>query len=279
MSIGVVAFSQAQAQEQLVLDLVDARRRENEALDQMCDTDVDEERDEPLMIKNLEAVQGDERDIILFSIGYGPDQNQKITMGPLNRDGGHHRLNVAITRARQQVIVFSSLRGEDLNPSRVKAQGVNDLKNHLSFAEKGARMLDEISLPAGQDYDSPLERQIAEAIRRAGFQVVPQVGVSSYRIDLGVVDKNAPGRYLCGVECDGAMYHSAATARERHRLRQYVLEDLGWNIVRVWSTDWWNNPQREIEKLLGHFQKLQGDADEERAKRDKAVAEDVGISV
>lgn len=252
-SVGVVAFSQAQ--EQLILDLVDARRRENKVFDEHCEAN----EDEPLMVKNLEAVQGDERDIILFSIGYGPDVNNKITynMGPLNRDGGHRRLNVAVTRARESVVVFSSLRGDDLSPNRVKAQGVNDLKKYLTYAEKGFKALQEIAMPTGHDYDSPFERQVANEIRRYGYEVIPQVGVSEYRVDLGVVDPSAPGRFLLGIECDGAMYHSAATARERDRLRQMVLEGLGWEIARIWSTDWWSNPKREIEKILVRIRELE----------------------
>lgn len=252
-SVGVVAFSQAQ--EQLILDLVDSRRRENKVFDEHCEAN----ENEPLMVKNLESVQGDERDIILFSIGYGPDINNKITynMGPLNRDGGHRRLNVAVTRARESVVVFSSLRGDDLSPNRVKAQGVNDLKKYLTYAEKGLRALHEIAMPTGHGYDSPFERQVANEIRRYGYEVIPQVGVSEYRIDLGVVDPSAPGRFLLGIECDGAMYHSAATARERDRLRQMVLEGLGWKIARIWSTDWWSNPNREIEKILNRIKELE----------------------
>lgn len=252
-TLGVVAFSQAQ--EQLIMDLVDARRRHNAELDQHCEAD----EFEPMMIKNLESVQGDERDIILFSIGYGPDINRNITynMGPLNRDGGHRRLNVAITRAREQLVVFSSLRGDDMSPNRVKSQGVNDLKAYLTFAEKGVRVLPEIVLPTGRDYDSPFEKQVANAIRNAGYEVLTQIGVSRYRIDLGVIDPRAPGRFLIGIECDGAMYHSAATARERDRLRQMVLEGLGWTIARVWSTDWWADPERETRKLLERIRGLE----------------------
>jgi very-short-patch-repair endonuclease len=243
-----------QAQQNLIEKLLDARRRASAALDQAIATTAHE----PLFIKNIENVQGDERDVIYFSITYGPDAAGKLNMnfGPLNLEGGHRRLNVAVTRARQNVVIFSTLLPEQIDLSKVRAAGVRDLKNYLDFALRGPRALVEQVLPTGMEPDSPFEREVIAVLRNKGWIVHPQVGVSGYRIDLGIVDPRAPGRYLLGVECDGRTYHSGATARDRDRLRQYVLEGLGWELFRIWSTDWWLNPQEPIRKLEARLQLL-----------------------
>jgi len=245
-SLGVVTFNQPQ--QSLIETLLDARRRANADLDKA----ISAQSREPLFIKNLENVQGDERDVIYFSITYGPDAAGKMTMnfGPLNGEGGHRRLNVAISRAREGVVIYSTLAPEQIDLSRVRAAGVRDLKQYLEFALKGPRALVEQSLPTGREPDSPFETQVIKVLRERGWVVHPQVGCSGYRIDMGVVDPRAPGRYLLGIECDGRAYHSGATARDRDRLRQVVLEGLGWRLHRIWSTDWWINPEREVEKLL-----------------------------
>ncbi|QVQ24415.1 DUF3320 domain-containing protein [Achromobacter deleyi] len=248
-TLGVVTFNQPQ--QALIETLLDARRRANAELDKA----ISAQAREPLFIKNLENVQGDERDIIYFSITFGPDAAGKMTMnfGPLNGEGGHRRLNVAISRAREGVVIYSTLMPEQIDLSRVRATGVRDLKHYLEFALKGPRALVEQSLPTGREPDSPFETQVIKVLREHGWVVHPQVGCSSYRIDMGVVDPRAPGRYLMGIECDGRAYHSGATARDRDRLRQVVLEGLGWRLHRVWSTDWWINPEREVEKLLARL--------------------------
>ena len=244
-SIGVVTFSQPQ--QKLVEDLLDAARR----TDANLDTQISAQTREPVFIKNLENVQGDERDIILFSICYGPDENGRVYMnfGPLNRDGGHRRLNVAITRAKEEVHIFATLRPEQMDLAKTKASGVADLKYYLEFAIKGPRAILAQSAPTGLPPESPFESQVMQYLQEDGWQVHPQVGCSSYRIDLAVVDPEEPGRYLLAVECDGATYHSAATARDRDKLRQMVLERLGWRVHRIWSTEWWTNPQREKARL------------------------------
>jgi very-short-patch-repair endonuclease len=244
-SLGVVTFNQPQ--QMLIENLLEARRRANPELDRAILAASREE----LFVKNLENVQGDERDFIYFSITYGRDAAGRDSMnfGPLNQDGGQRRLNVAITRAREQVRIFSSLLPEHIDLARVNAAGVRDLKHYLEFALRGARAIAEQALPTGRDVDSPFEAQVMRALRDKGWTVHPQVGCSGYRIDLGIVDPNAPGRYLAGVECDGAMYHSAATARDRDRLRHMVLEGLGWNLLRIWSTDWWIDSQGQAEKV------------------------------
>lgn len=244
-SLGVVTFNQPQ--QMLIENLLDARRRENQELDRI----LGQPADESLFIKNLENVQGDERDFIFFSITYGTDVagRMNMTFGPLNLEGGQRRLNVAVSRAREGVVVFTSLMPEQIDLSRVRAAGVRDLKHYLEFALKGPRALIEQSAPTGLDHDSPFEQMVAKALRDKGWTVHAQVGCSGYRIDLAVVDPRAPGRYLIGVECDGRTYHSAATARDRDRLRQQVLEGLGWSIHRIWSTDWWHDSAGQVNRL------------------------------
>lgn len=251
-SLGIVTFNQAQ--QSLIERLLDARRRSNAELDQA----IANSSLEPLFIKNLESVQGDERDVIFFSVTYGPDAAGKVNLnfGPLNLEGGHRRLNVAVSRARQGVVIFSTLLPEQIDLSRVRAAGVRDLKNYLDFAIRGPRALVEQVTPTGMEPDSPFEMQVIRTLREKGWEVHPQVGVSGYRIDIGVVDPRAPGRYLLGVECDGRTYHSGATARDRDRLRQHVLEGLGWKLHRIWSTDWWLNPAEPMRKLLARLNAL-----------------------
>lgn len=252
LTIGVVTFNQPQ--QALIETLLDARRRANSDLDRAIAT----RSHEPLFIKNLENVQGDERDVIFFSITFGPDAAGKTTMnfGPLNGEGGHRRLNVAISRAREAVVIYSSLMPEQIELSKVRAAGVRDLKHYLEFAIKGARALVEQSVPTGLEPDSPFEAAVIKILRNHSWIVHPQVGCSGYRIDIGVVDPRAPGRYLVGIECDGRRYHSGANARDRDRLRQHILEGLGWRIHRIWSTDWWLNPEGEVKKIIERLQSL-----------------------
>jgi very-short-patch-repair endonuclease len=189
--------------------------------------------------------------LIFFSVAYGKDAAGRMAMnfGPLNKEGGHRRLNVAITRARVGITIFSSIKPEDIDLSRTRSTGVIDLKNYLEFAQKGARALVEQSMPTGLEPDSPFEAEVIRALRDKGWIVHPQVGCSGYRLDIGVVHPQEPGTYLLGVECDGATYHSMPTARDRDRLRQLVLEGLGWKLHRIWSTDWWTDREREMQKL------------------------------
>jgi very-short-patch-repair endonuclease len=262
LTLGVVTFNQPQ--QVLIETLLEERRRGNTALDRA----LAGRTNEALFIKNLENVQGDERDIIFFSITYGPDSSGKITMnfGPLNGEGGHRRLNVAISRAREAVVIYSTLMPEQIDLARVRAAGVRDLKHYLEFAIRGARALVAQSTATGRDPDSPFEAAVIKLLRNAGWVVHPQVGCSGYRIDLAIVDPRAPGRYMVGIECDGRAYHSGATARDRDRLRQHVLESLGWRIHRIWSTDWWLDPEREVEKVTQLLQSLLATPVEESAE-------------
>ena len=252
LTLGVVTFNQKQ--QTLILDLLDAARRADPALDRH----FDEALIEPVFVKNLESVQGDERDLILFSTTFGPDSVGQVSMnfGPLNKSGGERRLNVAITRARVELKVFSSLRPELIDLSRTAADGVKDLKHFLEFAERGVRALDEAVHGSVGGFDSPFEEAVAGALAERGWVLQPQVGVSRFRIDLGVVDPDAPGRYLAGIECDGATYHRSATARDRDKIRESVLRGLGWEILRLWSTDYWLDPQGTLDKLDQQLRKL-----------------------
>jgi len=265
-SIGVVTFSQAQ--QTLIDDLLDAARAEDPELD----PHFAEDTEEPVFVKNLENVQGDERDVILFSICYGPDSLGRVSMnfGPMNREGGERRLNVAITRARREVMVFSTLKADQIDLSRTRARGVRDLKGFLEYAERGpAAIAEAIQTDPDADCDSPFEEAVFEALVQRGWEVHKQVGCARYRIDLAVVDPKAPGRYLLGIECDGANYHRAKTARDRDKLREGVLRDLGWKLHRVWSTDWWTDPDREIRKLETAL---------ERAREEDDGGEDVDLN-
>ena len=248
-SLGVVAFSQAQM---TAIDTAISRMR---ADDPTLEDFFGNKPKEEFFVKNLENVQGDERDVIVFSIGYGRDTMGRLSLnfGPLNKTGGEKRLNVAITRAREKVILVSSIRGADLDLSRTKnADGVKLLKRYLDYAERGIEALESVSTAnVNAEYDSPFEEQVAGVLRTAGYRVDTQVGCSGYRIDLAIIHPERPGQYAIGIECDGASYHSAATARERDRLREQVLRDLGWKLYRIWSTDWFRARSKQVEKLLG----------------------------
>ena len=250
-SLGVITFSEAQMV--AIQTELDARRRAAPELEVL----LQEERSdgEGFFVKNLENVQGDERDVIFFSVGYGPDQagNLSVNFGPLNREGGERRLNVAVTRARDRVKILASFYPHELDTSRTRARGVHLLRKYLEFADQGPiALLGEITA-AGGEYESDFEEAVADALREQGLEVVPQVGVGGFRIDLGIKDPNADC-YLLGVECDGATYHSSKIARDRDRLRQEVLEHLGWRIHRVWSTDWLKDPSREAARIVEAYE-------------------------
>ncbi|MDT7953735.1 MAG: DUF3320 domain-containing protein, partial [Acetobacteraceae bacterium] len=267
-SLGIVTFNAEQ--QSLMEDLLDKARRDDPALERH----FGDEAAEPVLVKNLEGVQGEERDVMLFSLTYGPDASGRVSLnfGPLNLSGGERRLNVAVTRARERLVVFGSVRAEQLDLARTGATGVRHLKQFLAFAEHGARSFATANQGPLGEHESPFETQVAARLQRFGWMLHPQVGVSGFRIDLGIVDPDAPGSYLAGVECDGATYHRGATARDRDRLRQAVLEGLGWRILRIWSTDWWTNADREAERLDGQIRALLDRARQARAERAHADA-------
>lgn len=244
-TLGVITFNLPQ--QTLIQDLLDQACRDRPELEWF----FSEDRIEPTVVKNLENVQGDERDVMLFSIAFGPDQTGAMTLnfGPLNRDGGHRRLNVAVTRARKALVVFSSFKAEKLRVDGVKHAGVTHLKSFLDYADRGA-----IALPAADNgsagtFESPFEQAVADRLKDRGWNIVPQIGVSRFRVDLGVVNPDAAGAYLAGIECDGATYHSSATARDRDKTREQILRNLGWNIVRIWSPEWWYDCDGATEQV------------------------------
>lgn len=249
-------------QQRLVEDLLDRARRSHPRIERF----FGENLAEPVVVKNLETVQGDERDLILLGIGYGPTEPNSPTMsmnfGPLNREGGWRRLNVAVTRARQEMLLFTSFDAGMIDLNRTSARAVRDLKHFIEFAERGPRALAEAIQGSVGEHESPFEEAVAHALTRKGWAVVPQIGVSRFRIDLGIVHPDRPGDYLVGVECDGASYHSAATARDRDKVRAAILEGLGWKLVRIWSTDWWVDKVGAAERL---YFKIQAILEESRA--------------
>lgn len=244
LSLGVVAFSKAQSD--MLTEVLEIARREDEILDAF----LREGRAEDVFVKNIENVQGDERDVILISVGYGPSEPNgrlaSMSFGPVNGEGGERRLNVLFSRARTRCLVFCSFDPGDIDLSRVTRDGPRILKRFLEFARSGQMAQPEVT---GELPDSPLESDVADVIRRLGYPCDHQVGSAGFKIDLGVRHPDRSGRYILAVECDGAAYHSALWARERDRLRQDVLEGLGWRFQRIWSTDWFHRRHAEIDRL------------------------------
>lgn len=243
MTLGVAAFSEAQSR--AIQDHLELLRREEPTYEEFFTSHPHE----PFFVKNLETVQGDERDVIFISIGYGRDVNGRVDMnfGPLNRDGGQRRLNVLITRAKQRCEVFTNLVADDIDLGRTGRWGVRALKSFLAYAQHGTL---EAPAESGRDSGSPFQDAVASRLSNLGYDIRQEIGSAGYFIDLAVVDQDQPGRYLLGIECDGATYHSSRYARDRDRLRQQVLEGLKWRIHRVWSTDWFRNPERELRRVV-----------------------------
>ena len=209
---------------------------------------------EPFTVKNLETVQGDERDVIFISTVYGPQTPGGPvlqTFGPITQQGGERRLNVLFTRARWRIDVFSSMRAGDIQRRPGQSRGVQVLRDYLEYAATGRIATGVVT---GMPTESPFEEHVRERLEAAGYDVTPQVGVASYRIDLGVKHPGYPHGFMLGVECDGATYHSAKSVRDRDRLREAVLRDLGWDIYRIWSTDWFDDPDREMRRLVDYLE-------------------------
>lgn len=243
MSIGIVAFSKVQST--LIEDmLTDALSKDKE-----MDTFASNSR-EGLFVKNLENVQGDERDVILFSVGYGPDKDGNVSMnfGPLNKNGGERRLNVAVTRARCEMRVYSTLQPEQINLQRTSAKGVVSLKRFLEYAKYGTNPIPHsqlLNIPT-----STIVQQIASVIRMNGYECHIGVGKSSFRVDVAVVDPSQQDKYILGIVVDGEGYYHTPTVRDRDVVQPKVLESLGWHVVRVWTMDWFDNPKKTAGRLL-----------------------------
>ena len=246
-SLGVVAFSVAQ---QDLIDKLLSKRRQCTPEKEFFFNAFSES--EPFFVKNLETVQGDERDTIILSVAYGFDAQGRLlhNFGPLNRMGGERRLNVAVTRAKLNMQVVSSMRYTDIDLSRVSSEGAKLLRNYLDYAENGEKALERaLSVCTFDQFDSCFENEVCDFLRSKGFSVDTQVGCSGFRIDLGLKLPNSSD-YALAIECDGATYHSSKNARDRDRLRQEVLESMGWKFYRIWSTDWFRNKEIEQSNLL-----------------------------
>ena len=241
-SIGVVTFSSIQ--QNLIDDMLSEAFVKYPELE-----DIDKTSAEPIFIKNLENVQGDERDIILFSVGYGPDKQGRVSMnfGPLNRDGGWRRLNVAVSRARKEMIVYSTLRPEQIDLSRTRSEGVAGLKAFLEFAQRGRSVL---AVKAGTAVKEPdmLVKQIASELKKMGFSVRTDIGCSEYRIDLGITDPNDTEKYILGIMLDGSSSVSS-TATDRFILQPSVLSGLGWHIMRIWTLEWLDDKEKVLDMI------------------------------
>ncbi len=244
LSLGVVAFSIKQ--KQAILDELELLRQQYPEIEAF----ISLHSDEPFFVKNLENIQGDERDVIYISIGYGRDPSGYMTMhfGPVSQEGGERRLNVLISRAKKRCEVFSSITADDIDLNRGRGRGVAVLKTFLNFARTGRLGTPEETYG---DPESPFEEAVKRALESEGYDVRSQIGSKGFFVDLAVKDPSAPGRFLIGIECDGAAYHSSRSARDRDRLRQAVLEDNGWVIHRIWSTDWYQRPQEQLRKTVG----------------------------
>ena len=247
-SLGVVTLNIKQRD--LIAELLDERLR--------TVPEADKYREEwalvvqPLFIKNLENVQGDERDSIIISTTFGKPPGSNVVrqnFGPISRQGGWRRLNVLFTRARKSIAIYTSLRPEDIIMDGTTPEGTKALRNYLEYARTGLLTVAENT---NLEPDSDFEVAVINILRARGFEVTPQLGVAGYRIDIAVKHPDAPGTYLAAIECDGASYHSALSIRDRDRIRQEILESLGWRgrIWRIWSTDWFRAPRQETEKLI-----------------------------
>lgn len=246
-SLGVIAFGEVQQQ------AIEATLREIRLRNQKYECFFKEEKEEAFFVKNLENVQGDERDTIIFSIGYAKDASGvfRKNFGPLSKSGGERRLNVAITRAKYNIKLVGSILPTDIDVDRVSSEGTKLLRAYIDFAINGIHSLQrEITESDIVQHDSPFEKAVYNFLDRKGYKLSTQVGCSGYRIDMAVKHPTISGQYILGIECDGASYHSAKTARDRDRLRQDVLENMGWKIYRIWSTDWIKDSVAEEERLI-----------------------------
>ncbi len=254
-SIGVIAFSKSQelAIRDAVINLLETNPEVRDKLNE------DDPSSDAFFIKNLESVQGDERDIIVLSIGYARDKNGDMhnRFGPINARSGYRRLNVAFTRAKEKIVCVSSIKATDIRPGPT-ARGAKMLQHYLDYAENGPAVLVSSLLVQNNavDVDSPFELDVEKALMDRGYKIERQVGASGYKIDLAVIDPKNDGQYILGIECDGATYHSSYSARVNDRLRQDVLERLGWKIYRVWSQHWITHKSEIVDDITRSISKI-----------------------
>ncbi len=262
-SLGVGCFSVAQRD--AIRDELELLQRNNPQLAGFFSPG----RAEPFFVKNLENIQGDERDVIFISVGYARDLSGTMAMnfGPLSGQGGERRLNVLISRARERCEVFASITHDDIDLQRARSRGAAAFKTFLGYAATG--VLDH-EAPTGGDFDSDFERQVAAVLRSLGHEVHCQVGTARFIIDLAVVDQARPGRYLLGIECDGASYHSSRSARDRDRIREAVLRDRGWKMHRIWSTDWFHRPGEQLRRVADAIERARVETQADEGGGDEA---------
>ncbi|WP_405292853.1 DUF4011 domain-containing protein, partial [Methanobrevibacter sp.] len=267
-SLGVGTFSVAQ--KNAILEELEVKRKEHPEYEPL----FSENKEERFFVKNLETIQGDERDVILISVGYGYDQDGKMSLnfGPLNQDGGERRLNVLITRAREKCVVFSNFKAYDMNLTANPPYGVKSLKEFLEYAENLT-----LGTSGPGDYSKePFEDAIASYLEENGYKVDRQIGCAGFRVDLAIVDDENPGKYILGITTDGKMYASSKVARDRDRLREQVLTGLGWKLYHLWATDWYRNRDLGRKKLLDFVEKSIRETREEekrKSEEEKRLAE------
>ncbi len=254
-SLGVIAMGIKHANR--ISEAIRRARIDDEALDSF----LDESLHEPFFVKNLERVQGDERDAIILSIGYGKNSEGRLLyrFGPLNNEGGERRLNVAITRARNRMTVVSSFSAADMDPSKLRAEGAKMLCRYLAYAESKGSELGSVAIDKPEL--NPFERDVRDQLVAAGIPLIAQYGCSGYWIDYAAQHPTKPGRMVLAIECDGASYHSSATARDRDRLRQEHLERLGWTFHRIWSSEWFYHREAEVGRAVAAYQAAVAKAD------------------
>lgn len=263
-TIGVITFNVTQ--KDLIEDLLERKASKDPIFKSLYSAEIERRKgdeDVSLFVKNIENVQGDERDIIIFSIGYAQNENGRVSVnfGSLSQDGGENRLNVAVSRAKEKIYVVTSIEPEELKVDGTKNIGPKIFKKYLQYAKAVSdgnkedtqvilnSILDSnVENEMLQDFDSDFEVEVYERLKKLGYEVHNQIGVSGYKIDLAIYDPKT-SRYVIGIECDGAAFHSSKSARERDIHRQRYLESRGWRIARIWSRDWWMNPDKEIEKI------------------------------
>lgn len=253
-SIGVVAFSVSQ--QSCIQDALDDMVKNDTALFQGLGNLPEE-----LFIKNLETVQGDERDVILFSIGYGPDRDGKVAQnfGPINREGGGRRLNVAVSRARQEMLVFSSMGYTDIRLTPTSSKGVRSLRDFLRFAENGGRF-GEVPEEVRMEQASSVLRELSSFLAEHGYGTHYGIGSSGFKVDVAVIDPDDPSEYILGILNDGQSYRDSDNTRDREYAREDVLKRLGWNIMHVWSIDWYFNRSRTEKEILDTLERIRSEA-------------------
>ena len=262
-SLGVGTFSVAQ--KNAILEALEVKRKELPQYEPL----FSDNKEERFFVKNLETIQGDERDVILISVGYGYDNDRKMSLnfGPLNQDGGERRLNVLITRAREKCVVFSNFKAYDMKLTANPPYGVKALKEFLAYAEN----LTLGTHQAEARTPEPFEDAIASFLEENGYTVDRQIGCAGFRVDLAIVDDENPGKYILGITTDGKMYSSSKVARDRDRLREQVLTGLGWKLYHLWSTDWYRNRDLGRKKLLDFVEKsIKQSREEEKRKSEEA---------